>query len=668
MMPYSIASLVELTCDDSDQFGGKAANLGELASMGLSIPSGIALGRDVLAQFLESHGIDLASVERIHSLGMTFIESALQEASETQKRIIEVLDTGEFAVEFMGQLHSRLDVDRGASFAVRSSCVVEDARLASFAGQYVSVLDVAGDDALLRAIRQCWASQYTGRALSYALSRRGMPVLSPGMAVVIQHMLKPTFAGVCFSTGPTPRTKDNVVVESVSGCGEALVSGSKTPSHYELSRGGEVLKKMIPQTPQAALPPDSLIVEVAAKTIQIAEHFGCPQDVEWAAVDGTIYFLQARPITAFGGRREPAAVVLSRQSGDSPAKPRVLKAVTPPGPAGPLRELLHEWLLSDSDIAAFRAVCYLLLNQRVDGSWRVEGKPEWNEVATAMTVHLFVNGGYPASLKWNGPTDASSDKEFGLPLALRWLASRAKPDGTWGSDLWDTCQVLRAFCRCGVSTDDVVMKPGLAYVINEIERHLSRARRQEWFGPGVLAVATDLFAELAMPERQSRCVDLLLASQKPDGEFYGPSLAPTGTQVPSEWHTAQAVTALARHVVPSRPEVRDRLDKACTWLCQQQKLDGSWGVTYEPYCSYNVFFTSYAVIALMDAGSPFQDAAQRAYKWLRGRQLADGSFGDIASSLMAVSALQRRQESVLAVRIPIPYFLRIQYVLGSNDR
>ena len=664
----ALVPLCDLTCDDSPQFGGKAANLGEMASMGIKIPRGIAVGKDMLALFLESHGIDLASVARIHSLGMTFIESALQEASEIQKKIINVLTAGSFPSEIEQKIFDKLSEFEDCAFAVRSSCVVEDARLTSFAGQYVSILNVVGREEILRAIRQCWSSQYAGKALTYALTRRGMPVLSPSMAIVIQRMLKSTYAGVCFTSGPTPKTRENIVIEIVSGCGEALVSGCETPCHFEISRDGEVLKKLIPEASLLTQPPDQLVTEVATICVSIAEHFGAPQDVEWATEGGDLYFLQARPITVSAGRKEPASVSFRRQASDLTMTARASKIGNSQGKSELLRDQLHEWLISDCDIAAFRAVCYLLLNQREDGSWRVEGKPEWDEVATAMTVYLLVNGGYPASLKWIGPTDTSGEKKLGLPVALRWLASRTKPDGTWGSDLWDTCQVLRAFSKCGISTNDSVIKPGLAYVVNEIHRHLSRSRRQEWFGPGVLAVAIDLFAELEMHNLLSQCVELLLTYQKSNGEFYGPSLAHSGVKVPSEWHTAQAITALSKHVVPSQVGgIQSMLDKSCHWLLSRQKIDGSWGVTYEPYCHYNTFFTSYAMIALSDAGKQYSESVQKARKWLRSKQLADGSFGDIASCLMAVSALQRYDGTVLAVRIPIPFFLRIQHILGNND-
>lgn len=666
MDKLSIAYLSEINAMDIPQFGGKASNLGELISMGLNVPPGIVLGKDVLASFLENQGLDLNELSRIHSLGMTFIESALNKASDIQVKILDVLNEGIFPKHIQEQLRSKLLTLGQCKYAVRSSCITEDARLTSFAGQYSTYLNIEDEDSLFNAIRNCWISQYTGRALSYALSRRGMPVLAPSMAVVVQCMLEPDYSGVCFTEGPTPKTRDAMVLECLPGCGEALVSGSKTPAHYEVTRGGHIRTRLFPNGDKSDAPADSVIEEVAALSAKIEEYFGAPQDIEWAIENGKIHFVQTRPITTSDGDENARLTPPEQPSFDGSASDSNVESLKD-SILQQLRDQLHDWLISETDILAFRSVCYLLLNQRPDGSWRVYGKPEWDEVATAMMIYLLVEGGFPSSLKWTKPDGTLADKEYGLPLALYWLKSRARPDGTWGSDLWDTCQVLRGLFKCGVARNDSVVKPGLAYVQNEIDRHMARAKKQEWFGAGVLSATINLFADLGLTDRINQCVDMLLEFQKPNGEFCGPGLDPSGFAVPSEWHTAQAITALAQHIIPDRSELQENIKRACGWLLEQQKHDGSWGVQYEPYCHYNTFFTSYAIIALSDAGDEYVDAIQRARKWLRGKQHPNGSYGDIASCLMAVSALQRCDGSILSVNIPIPLFLKIQHTLGTYE-
>jgi squalene cyclase len=169
-----------------------------------------------------------------------------------------------------------------------------------------------------------------------------------------------------------------------------------------------------------------------------------------------------------------------------------------------------------------------------------------------------------------------------------------------------------------------------------------------------------MFAELQMDEEVKTCLRLLLECQDPNGEFYGPSAEVHGTKVPSEWHTAQAISALA--VTGNRGAPCER---ACNWLIARQQSNGSWGVSYEPYCSYNTFFTAYSLMALLDAKIG-ETATSRALKWLRGMQKASGGFGDTGSTLLAVSALQLYHGSAFTMQMPLPLFSRIQAALGNN--
>src|SRR5690606_31640442 len=100
--------------------------------------------------------------------------------------------------------------------------------------------------------------------------------------------------------------------------------------------------------------------------------------------------------------------------------------------------------------------------------------------------------------------------------------------------------------------------------------------------------------------------------------------------------------------------------RASNWLVSRQHRDGSWGVKQEQYARYNTYFTSYAMMSLAKAGPAYKDSVNRALRWLRGRQSTSGSFGDIASSLMAMSAVQLVTGSAFTLTLPIPIFLRIQ--------
>jgi len=651
-----IVSLSQLDAMAVRQYGGKVSNLASLVDVGVPVPPGIAVGKDVLAYFLQQNGIDIIALERIHNMGVVFLESVIQEAQEWQTRIIDVINNGHFPATLVEALFSKLGNVDIIRYAVRSSSVNEDASLTSFAGQYTSVLNVVGKDNLLQAIRTCWASQYSGRVLSYAISRRGMPVLVPSMAVLIQEMVDPQFAGVCFTEGPTPKTKRFMIVESVPGLGDYLVSGQVTPCHYELTKDGAIHRVVAPPA-STAKPPEHMITMLASECRKIATHFGSPQDIEWAVVGDRLYILQSRPITVVGGERRASASGLSTE---------LPKTLSLDAPLLILRDDLHDWLISQLDPLVYRGGAYLILGQQNDGSWKLEFNSEWNIVATAMIVSLLIEGGIPSALSWEIPKPDSNATISGLPAAINWLIKNVNENGTWGTDLWDTCQVIRALVKSGYSPDETLIARSISLVSQEIVSEYNLVNQQEWFGPGVFAVALHLFHEIGQPAKANEFKGLLLQVQTPEGEYLGPHHFRDRPQVPSVWHTAQAVTALAK-CTNRDPAVEESIQKACAWLISKQQYDGSWGVRSESYSKYNTFFTSYALIALDSAGKQYQDHVNRAHKWLRGRQRASGSFGDVASSLMAMSAIQQITGPVFAVALPIPVFLRIQAALGNHN-
>ncbi|MHA2406696.1 MAG: PEP/pyruvate-binding domain-containing protein, partial [Candidatus Hermodarchaeia archaeon] len=177
------------------------------------------------------------------------------------------------------------------ALAVRSSGVAEDLSGASFAGQYDTILNVYGFDALVVAIRQCWASAFSERITAY-LAAKGIK-RKGGMAVLVQRLVRADASGVAFSANPVTGNRQECVVNAVRGMGERLVSGQATPDEWVV-RGKKVVSHVAPEgaiTKVQAL----AVAELARRT---AAHFGEPQDVEWAIADDELFMLQARPITA----------------------------------------------------------------------------------------------------------------------------------------------------------------------------------------------------------------------------------------------------------------------------------------------------------------------------------------------------------------------------------
>ncbi len=201
----------------------------------------------------------------------------------------------------------------GGPVAVRSSATAEDGSDASFAGQQETVLGVEGVDALITSIQRCWQSLYTDRAIAY---RRSQGIADDGaaMAVVVQALVPADVAGVLFTRDPADPTGTRMSVEASWGLGEAVVSGRVTPDRYTVDResgaviarnaGAKTVKvtatgeEPVPAQLHAALClSDVEVAALAALGRAVEAVYGDPRDIEWAFAGGTLYLLQARPIT-----------------------------------------------------------------------------------------------------------------------------------------------------------------------------------------------------------------------------------------------------------------------------------------------------------------------------------------------------------------------------------
>jgi phosphohistidine swiveling domain-containing protein len=195
----------------------------------------------------------------------------------------------------LGAAYRRLG---GGPVAVRSSALGEDGEAASFAGQYESILDVSGEEALARAVEACLASAASARAAAYRRTHEATagPV---AMAVVVQRMVDAAAAGVVFTADPVSGRRDRMVVNAARGRGDALVSGRIAADEYVLSPGGDRLEARI--AGDSAVLGEAALRTLAAGAARAARAAGRPLDLEWA-IDraGACFWLQARPITTLG--------------------------------------------------------------------------------------------------------------------------------------------------------------------------------------------------------------------------------------------------------------------------------------------------------------------------------------------------------------------------------
>ena len=344
--------LDDVRAADVDTVGGKAASLGELTDAGLPVPPGFAVTADTYRTFIEEAGIDdeLFAAMEIDTEDSTALAGAEERAHEL---ILETEMPEEVRQEILEAYRS---IDDGDAFvAVRSSATAEDLPDASFAGQQETFLNVTEEE-LLRRVKECWASLFSQRAIYYR-DEQGFPHDEVDIAVVVQRMVDADKSGVMFTSHPS--TGDpRLIIESAWGLGEAVVSGSVSPDNYVVDRErGEVeevtvadKKRMMVKDPEtgetverdveeerrnARVLDDDEIGRLVELGEQVEEHYGDPQDVEWAIVDsgeqsssgsrtqsgdGEVFMLQSRPITT-----------ISDQPGVEDAAPEEREAVAANG-------------------------------------------------------------------------------------------------------------------------------------------------------------------------------------------------------------------------------------------------------------------------------------------------------------------------------------------------
>ncbi|HEX7569196.1 MAG TPA: PEP/pyruvate-binding domain-containing protein, partial [Verrucomicrobiae bacterium] len=269
--------------------GGKAFNLGKLIAAGLPVPRGFCVTTTAFDHFL-------ASCSRRTELSNLLAQCSgdeigrIAELSREVRSCLAEAHMPEVVKDAVLCAWRELGGER--SFAVRSSATVEDATGMSFAGQFDSILNVRGADALLAAIKTCWLSLFSERALVY-LARQRMPAEKVKMAVLVQEMVEADHAGVVFTADPLTGATDRFVVEYVSGLGEGLVQGTVQPERAVVEkRTGRVLASSGEQ-PLSSATLESLC-DLARRTERL---FSAPQDIEWAQRDGRVFLLQSRPIT-----------------------------------------------------------------------------------------------------------------------------------------------------------------------------------------------------------------------------------------------------------------------------------------------------------------------------------------------------------------------------------
>jgi pyruvate,water dikinase len=300
----TVAWLPDLDRDDLPRVGGKAANLGELLRAGLPVPPGFVVTTDAYARFVAAHGLQ-AEIERLAHAADPEDVASLDAASRAIGELFAARPIPEDIEAAVRAAYQKLGQP---PVAVRSSATAEDLAEASFAGQMESYLNVRGEEDLLAAVRRCWASLWTARAIAYR-ARQNIPASAVRLAVVVQRMVEADAAGVLFTANPVTGHRGQMVVDAVRGLGEALVAGQVNPDHWVLDgASGGVLETRLAQKEPGDQPvlDAATLARLAELGRRAAVHFGAPQDIEWAEARGDLYLVQSRPITSLFPLPQPA--------------------------------------------------------------------------------------------------------------------------------------------------------------------------------------------------------------------------------------------------------------------------------------------------------------------------------------------------------------------------
>ena len=293
--------------------GGKGANLSRMYRAGFPVPPGFFVTTEAYHAFVQANHLQKQIVD---------LASNQADTSETRSVAIRQLFTNGVTSDDLVEAihHAYADLVQAVGnlpLAVRSSATAEDLPGASFAGQQDTYLNVLGAQAVLDAVKRCWSSLWTPRALDYR-ARQGIDPSAVSLAVVVQVMVPAEASGIMFTANPINGAHDEIVLEAAWGLGEAIVGGLVTPDHVVIDKVTGAIKQMTIADKTVMTQPTATgteehpveeskrraqVLDVAQATelaklgAEIEKYYGEPQDIEWCLANGKFYIVQTRPIT-----------------------------------------------------------------------------------------------------------------------------------------------------------------------------------------------------------------------------------------------------------------------------------------------------------------------------------------------------------------------------------
>lgn len=309
-----IIKLADVNRNNMTEVGGKAANLGELCSLGVKIPRGFCITFDAYHKFVEENNIN-----PFIQLFMNENRKGKLSLTQCSEQITNCFLNGSIPNELSSEIiKAYRKLGKMAKAAIRSSANAEDLQEFSFAGQQETFLNISEEENVFMYIKKCWASLWSERAMDY---RRKSDFNSDAvyLAVIIQEMIEPDVSGVLFTYNPIQPESDEVFINASYGLGEAVVSGMVTPDTYiyDMSKKKIIYRNKgnkefryvngklgIEKVQNSKIKKNSCslnrfqVHKLVKICKRIEKYFGFPQDIEWGIKGNRVYILQSRPITS----------------------------------------------------------------------------------------------------------------------------------------------------------------------------------------------------------------------------------------------------------------------------------------------------------------------------------------------------------------------------------
>ncbi len=322
----------ELGKEHNDMVGKKCANLGEMAKIGLPVPQGFALSLDAYRKFMGITGAAEEVVACIECRGNSL--DCIAEVNDLSRAIRETVESRPMPREMdetIGSHYTKIGTCCGVADPPVSA---RSAGAVSYPGQYETHLNVKGKDDLIEKIKKVWGSTFNPTSLSFR-HKKGLPLESDPIGVAVLRMVNARVAGIVFTADPNTGDTSRMMVEANWGLGESVVGGESMPDTYIVEKKTlKVLEKRLGTKSRIVVPSekgtveeetpeemssrlclsDEEVAEIAKVGVRLEEHFGLPQDVEWA-IDGdlslpdAVVLLQTRP-EVLAKKKEPVDQLL----------------------------------------------------------------------------------------------------------------------------------------------------------------------------------------------------------------------------------------------------------------------------------------------------------------------------------------------------------------------